>query len=196
MNLLPVAVIAYVLVGLDQAMFETLEVGGCSPRLVIPLLVYVAMYAPARSALWLGLCVGLATDLLSAMTIRNIGLSEPIGVRLIGPNAVGYLVGMYAVIVLRGYMIKRSPGTPPALTLVAASLAGIAAVAIVSFRYQLHTTFRLIDPASWEWRSGTELLLRLGAALYTAIVAIPLSLLFRPLTRTMGLDDTPHRRRN
>lgn len=190
------AILAYLLFALDLGLAPHINVGPMSPRLVLPLAVYVAMYAPARAALWLGLCLGLVTDLLTPIAMRGPG-----GVNAgevlwpVGPHAVGYMAGIYAVIVLRGYMIKRSPGTPPALTLVAAIVATVVSVAMMSVRHQLHVTVRLVEPSAWPWSAGAELLARSGSAVYTAIVAFPLAMALRPLTRVMGLDDAPHRRR-
>ena len=62
----------------------------------------------------------------------------------------------------------------------------------VSVRAQIHST---LGSEQSEWHAGREFLVGAGSALYTAAVAFPLLLIFRPLTRVMGLDDVPHRRR-
>ena len=55
------------------------------------------MFAPARMILWLAFFVGLAMDLISATTRRGGG-GEPGVAWLLGPQAIGYLAGIYVVL--------------------------------------------------------------------------------------------------
>ena len=65
------------------------------------------------------------------------------------------------------------------LSLLAAALAGVVGVAIVSARSQFY--------GGMEWHAGHQLAVRMGSALYTGIAALLLSFVFRPLTGAMGL---------
>lgn len=188
MNLLAVILVGYVLRGVELGLAPTIGLGptgakDIAPALLLPLVVYVALFAPAQSVLWLALCAGIVVDLTGPMTVRG---AEAF-CWLVGPGAVGYLVAAYFVLTIRGFMIKRNPLALAVLSLLGAALAGVVAVAIITLRAQFFTDM--------AWRPGPELLLRMGSAVYTGVAALPLSLVFRPLTGMMGLQDSHLRRR-
>lgn len=191
MSMFPVAILAYLLLGIEYGLEHLIGLGPSengrltiAPRLTLVLLVYLALYAPPRVMLWLALLVGLATDLLHPITVRG----NPDVLWLVGPHAIGYLAGVYAVIVVRGYMIKRNPLTLPALSVGAGVLAALVAAMILTFRKQIDSPGVMVDQPS------AVLLTYLGSALYTGAVALPMFFLLRPLSGVLGLTDNYHRR--
>ncbi len=188
MNALAVILIGYVLHGMGLGLRPTIGLGPRDnkeifPSLLLPLIVYVALFAPAGPTLWLALGAGLMVDLASPMTIRG---PEPF-LWLVGPSALGYLVAAYFALTIRGFMIKRNPLALAVLSLLAAALAGVIAVAVITARNQFY--------AGMDWHPGHQLVVRLGSAVYTGLAALLLSFLFRPLTGAMGLQVSHLRRR-
>ncbi len=187
MNTLAIGLLAYVLMGLELGLRPHIGLGPTgathiAPSLVLPLVLYVALFAPANAALWLALAVGVVVDLTSVEALKG----ETQLLWVVGPNALGYLTAAYLVVTIRGIMIKRNPLTLVFLSLVGAALAALVAVAILTVRHQIYAD--MLRPP------GQELLARLGSALYTGAVALVLAPVFGVLSGVLGLQDQPHRR--
>ena len=185
MNALAVGLIAYVLLGLDLALRPALALGqaGASPQLLLPLMVFVALWATPRAALWTALTLGAAADLTTRWPLTG-GFET---VCLLGPSALGYTAGAYLVLTARAMILRRNPLSLGALSVAAAALAAVVVVALLTLR---HAFF---DPAL-VWSGRQELLTRLLSALYTGVAAIALTFALRPLTGVMGLSDAASRR--
>lgn len=187
MNVLPVALLGYLLLGLELGLRPHIGLGPpdakhIAPSLVLPLVLYVAMFAPANAALWLGLATGLVVDLTAPPALKG----EPSLLWVVGPNALGYLAAAYFVVTIRGFMIKRNPLTLMFLSICGALLAGLVAVAILTVRHQFHGDM-IRTP-------GQELGVRFWSAIYTGVVALGLSVLFSVLSGVLGIQEQTHRR--
>src|SRR5207244_5051393 len=124
----------------------------------IPLGVFVAMTAPPRQALWANFALGVCIDLL--------WLHEGAGVfTIVGPYALGFLLGAQLVLTLRGLMLRRNPLTLLFLSILAAAAAQLVVVAVLTFRSVLPWGGGLV------WSRTLELLQRMGSALYTGAAA-------------------------
>ncbi len=87
------------------------SVGPVSPDLVLMLAIYFGLWAPPRTAAWVMLILGLLVDLTTqhyTSAAMNPALAGPHVVAIVGPNALGYLAGAYAVVQFRGLLYRES----------------------------------------------------------------------------------------
>lgn len=172
MNLFVFALTTWVLFGLELGLKDTLRLGphAVAPSFVLPLAVFIATYAPAITARWACLLLGLLMDLTSQIDIQG---GE--AVTAIGPYALGYLLACQFVLAVRGMMIRKNPLTLVVLTILAGVIMQILVVAILSAR-------EIYDPIVWS--AGSQLVTRLLSSLYTGVTAFICSLILIPM---MGL---------
>ena len=175
MNWIAFAVAAWVCLGLDRGLAPLLSpgMGRIAPSFVVPLVVFVALNAPPRAALWAALALGLATDLTSPVEPAVAGV--PVWVP--GPNALGMMLAAQLVLAMRGMVLKRRLPTMIVLSVLAAAVSSVVVVAIFSVRG--------FAPEAAAVRPAAELLRRLGSALYTAGSAAVLGLVLE--IRVRGL---------
>lgn len=179
MNWIVFALFAWIAFGLEIGLRPLISPGDGSiaPSFVIPLLVYVSLWAPARTALWAALILGLGADLLSSIDLAPSGNAT-----IIGPRAIGYLLGAQLVIASRGVVIGRSPVTMVVLSIGAAFVAGVVAVALFTLR-------SFYDPVVWS--PGHQLGVRFFSALYTGVSALALSFVLIPLGSAFQFPHAP-----
>lgn len=175
---------AWVCVGLQMGLTGVLELGPTkvAPSLVFVLAAFVAINAQPLIALWSSLALGLIMDL-----VTGAPLGEGHGVAtIVGPNALGYLLACQLILAMRGMLNRRNP-----LSLAFLSLAGnaVAQIVVLTF-FSLHRWYG--DPIV---PGGTsELWSRLGAALYTGVAGLALSLVLIPLSNAFGFVSAQQRR--
>lgn len=164
--------LGYVLLALEGGLHDLLALGSARlvPSLITALVVFVVLHAPPVSAMWFALLAGLAVDLLSPL---GPGASP-----VPGPQALGMLAGAYFVLTVRGVMIRRNPLTVVALTLLAAGLAQLVVCTLL--------TLRAMAGHLSGWDPGAQMLLRMGAALYTAAAALPVALILGQVHHWFG----------
>lgn len=173
MNWLAFAIATWVLFGLELGLRDLLQLGPqpIAPSFVFPLVVFVALMAPHRTTLWAALILGLLTDLTRVVT------TDGGNVTVVGPYALGYLLGAQFVLTVRGLVIRHNPLTMVPLAILAGAIAQVVVTA-------LHTMRAIYDPV--QWAAVQELLWRLLAALYTGGTAFALSLVLFPLAGVFG----------
>ena len=179
MNWIVFALMAWLAFGFEIGLRPLISPGDGSiaPSLVIPLLVYVALWAPARTALWAALILGLCADLLSSIDLAPTGAAI-----VIGPRAIGYLVAAQLVIASRGVVIGRSPVTMVVLSVIAAFVAGVVVVSLLTLR-------SFYDPIVWD--PGRQLGVRFFSALYTGVSALAMSLVLIPMGPAFQFPHAP-----
>lgn len=184
MNWLLFAIVAWVLFGLDLGLAPQLApgMGQVRPSFVIPLLVYVAMHAPPRSALWAALVLGVLTDLANLTVTHAATTGDTIAV--LGPSALGYLLAAQLVVALRSVVLAKNVLTPIILNLLAAAAIGVVVVAVF--------TLRSFYPDPIQWRPAPRLLAAGGTALYTAALAIPITILLHLLSPWFAFTSAQH----
>jgi rod shape-determining protein MreD len=167
------AILAYLSLALETSLRDVLEIGatGVSPSFAIIYATFIALNAPSRVALWACLVLGLGIDLLS-----TVGDGTYI---VIGPNALGYTLACVLLLQMRTLVLHRNLTTLALCVLIAAVFAHIVVLALMTAR-------SWVDPLAWNM--GQQLLTRLGIALYSAALTLPLGILNPPLT---GLHDFP-----
>jgi len=183
MNWLLFTLVSWVLFGLELGLRDALKIGptGIAPSFVMPLAVLVAASAPRAQAWWACLTLGLITDLLNVVELKDQG--EAVGV--IGPYALGYLLGGHFVMTLRGMIFRRNPFAIAFLTL----LASVVCQSVVVAAYTLRGFY---DPIVWD--ATAQLMQRMGSALYTGGGAIIVSLALLLLSGMLGLSAGAPRR--
>jgi len=167
--------VAWVSLGLEMALIPVFDAGsgGVHPSTVIPLLVYIALYAPRRHALWGAIVLGVAADLLTPLVHADGGR-----VVLVGPHTLGALLGAQLVFSVRGMVVRRNPLTLGALSVLAALAAQSVVVAIVTLRVALG------DYVAWD--ASDELVQRALSALYTGLAGLVLSFAYFALAPAFG----------
>lgn len=177
MNWFVLLFIAWVGLGLEMALAPVFDAGalGVHPSTMIPILVFVALYAPRRHVLWAAVVLGLSRDLLTPLTHENGG-----PVHLVGPYVLGSLLCVQFVLSVRGMVIRRNPLTIGVLSVLGAIVAEILVVAIV--------TVRVMAGDHLVWGASDELVARLLSSLYTGLMGLVLSFIFFALTPAFGFQ--------
>ncbi|RNC82027.1 MAG: rod shape-determining protein MreD [Phycisphaera sp.] len=153
------AVALWIFLGLDVGFRPVLRIGesGIAPSFVLPLVVFVSLYAPNRAAMIAALIAGLVIDLTSPMT-------TPGGSTLLipGPNALGMLLACQLVLGARGLVFLNSPITLIILTPLAGAVWQIVVAATFGAR-------ELYDPIGFH--AGSWLVDGIVRAVYSALPA-------------------------
>lgn len=167
MNWITFLIVAWLAFGLQMG-FDAFRLapGDISPSFVVPLIVVVALSAPARHALWAALLLGALIDLTWLIPRTDGG--EAI---VIGPNALGALLATQLVLSVRGMVIRRHFLTLVVLSVVAGAIIAVVVVAFMTVR-SLYG-----DPI--EFRPTGELVSRLLGAVCTGGSALVWALVMR-----------------
>ena len=179
MNWFMLLFFAWVGFGLEMALLPVFDAGasGVHPSVVLPLMVFVALHAPRRHALWCALILGVAMDLLTPINHDNGG-----PVTLIGPYTLGYLLAAQFIFSVRGMVVRRNPLTIAFLSLIASLIAEILVVAII--------TIRALAGDNIAWDPKDALIVHTLSSLYTGAGALFLSFIFFSLTPAFGFQTT------
>jgi hypothetical protein len=177
-------VLSWVLLALDHGLRGLLMLGESGPRpsLIFALVVAIGLAAPAPTATWAALALGATVDLLDQATTRSGELRT-----ILGPNALGYLAAMQFILAMRPLMNKRNPLSFGFLALTGSIISGVIVVILYTFR----TIYN--DPIVWHAKH--ELLVTLGSAVYSGVIAVLLSLALIPLSGFLGLPQQGQQRR-
>src|SRR5699024_6262251 len=124
MNWLLFIIIAYLFLVLQTSLHALLMIAGASPDLLLILLTFTGIMAPARVVGWAALVLGIAADL-------QVG---PMSVAILGPATLGYLAGAYVILQLRILVFNKSLITFAAMVFIAGIAVYLVTVAMYSFR--------------------------------------------------------------
>lgn len=181
----PVAVFAgWVALGLDVGMGRHLAPGQShvAPSFVLPLVVFVALNAPAIPTMWTAFLLGLFLDLTSFR-----GESATITV---GPHVFGMLAAAYLVQTLRGVMMRKSIVALVVLSIPAKLLAGVVTVFLLTLRSMYTGGLG----AGVEFGPMGELWRALLSALVTGFSAAAVGAVLIPLHGVFHFHDASGRR--
>jgi cell shape-determining protein MreD len=177
------AVGAWILLGFELGLKGSLHLGGTqiAPSFLAVYAVFIACSAPPRAAQWGCLILGALMDLTSPIS--------PVGggsvFTTLGPNALGSLLMCQLVLALRGLMFRRNPLTLAFLSAVGFALWQVVVTAVFTVRHMTG------DPTAWT--AGHELASRLGSAVYTGVVALPVSLALTIVMPAFAFQYIPYR---
>ncbi len=184
MNWIVFALNAWVLLGLEVGLKDTLRIGETpvAPSFVMPLAVAIAIAAPSTAALWACLALGMSLDLTNSIEVVAGGPARTV----LGPYALGYLLAGQLVLTMRGMMIRKNILTVGFLSLFCSAVSHIVVTAIFAIRsrYDVDVPFDATQQLLW----------RFGSSLYTGLVGIVLGAVLLPMLGAMGLTIGPARR--
>lgn len=174
------AIMTWLLLGVELGLRNALQIGTTpmAPSFLLPLGVWVALWAPPRVAAFACLLIGGLLDLTFPLPMQH-----QIGVTVVlGPYALGCLLMSQAVVAARGLVIKRNPIALVVLSVVGAMVAHSVVAAMLTARWLLG------DPIVWEPTS--QLISRAGISAYTAVSALALSVVLYPLHRLFAFTSS------
>lgn len=182
MNWLTFAIFAFAAYVLETSLRSLFAIGdsGVSPNLLLILMTFVGLMAPATTVLWASIVCGLLVDLQGGATL------EPV----LGPAALGFLLAGYAVLQLRGLVFRESAATLVVMTFVAGVFAQLAIVMIYGLRNAAITPAEPIP----GWDAATQLYHRFFVLLYSAAAAAPVGWVLFRFAGAFGLHH--HKARN
>lgn len=185
MNWIVFLVVSWVAFGLEVGFRDALRLapGDVAPSFVVPLLVYIALSAPPKQALWGALLIGALLDL--TWLIPRDDLAEA---TVLGPNALGAVIATQLVLSVRGMVIRRNP-----LTLVVLSVAAGAVMAVVVVAFM---TLRELYGDPIRFSPTGELWTRLLSAAYTGVTAIAWAVVLRLMEPVFGFHHDRGMRRH
>ncbi|MEO1583811.1 MAG: hypothetical protein AAFR96_04465 [Planctomycetota bacterium] len=173
------AIVLWLVLGLDEGVSGLLRVGqgGVAPSLVLPLIVFIGLYAPQRAATGAALVAGMLIDLLTFRVLAGGGAAV-----VPGPNALGMALAVQVVLAARGLVFLNSPVTLVVLTPAAGIVWQVTTVCVLALRGVYDDTGS---------SAGSMLVPGLLGALYSAGPAL---VLWFPLRWAMPLMrfDSPH----
>lgn len=180
MNPVTVFIAGYLLTGLDLGLREGLQLWPTRivPSLLLPFVVFVALFAPATGALWTGLLAGLVVDLSTPRGDQ--------GLLIAGPHALGFMLAAYMALSVRAMVIRRNPLTLAVLSVIGATVAHLIAIVVLVIRGWWG------DPIGFS--ISDEVLQRLGSSLATGISGLVLSGALLPMFHVFGFHDPATRR--
>ena len=180
------ALLGYLLLGLERGLRDTLAIGPVQPSFLLALGAFVALSAPPMHAIWACLVLGLTLDLTGGWPMIDVP-AQP----LIGPYALGGVLMAQVILTLRGKLVRHHLATLGVLTFV-----GVIAAQIVVLVLLL---IQKLAGAPLAFGVGSEILIRLGSAGYTALLSVPIGFLLvaaAPLLGFGGSGPRPWQRRS
>ena len=173
------AVVLWIVLGIDVGLRSVLRIGDSpiAPSFVLPLIVFISLYAPGRAAMIASLITGLVIDLTSPVVVPGGST-----ILLPGPNALGMLLACQLVLGARGLVFLNSPITLIVLTPLAGAIWQIVVAAVFGAR-------ELYDPIGFN--SGSMLVDGLVRSAYSALAALVLWWPLRWIGPWFGFD-APH----
>ncbi len=172
-------IFAFVLLALEVGLrpLWVLPVGpfrAASPSLLLVLGVYISLNTTAGVVISGMIVLGMLTDLT-----QPVGKTEPIrDVILLGPGALGFLLGGLVTLRLRSLVFRDSAITLMVMTFTVGLFVQLATVGIIAARSMLPTD------AIPGWMTTAQLLQRSVCVIYSAVIALPLGLLLIRTRRT------------
>jgi rod shape-determining protein MreD len=155
-------VVGWVAFGLELGLRDALRLapGDVAPSFVVPVMVYVALSAPSKQALWAAILLGALVDVTWIIPRTDAAATASV----LGPYALGMLVAAQFVLAVRGLVIRRHPLTLTVLSMIASIIASVVVVAFLTVR-SLYG-----DPI--EFSPTSDLGSRLLSGLYTGATAL------------------------
>lgn len=175
MNGIAFGIAAWIALGMDLGLREALQLGGTgvAPGFVLMLVLFVAIWAPSGTAAAAALVGGALTDLT-----RLVPTSGGESLAVLGPHALGYLLGAYAVVMLRALVFRKSPLTIGILFALGGSVAAALTAALLTMR-SFTDPDMVVLPGRVLWEG-------VGSSIYAAVLAVLLSPLQRVLIPLLG----------
>ena len=160
MNWLIFSIMAYLGYALQILLGPRWPMQGHEPAVLLILLVFIGLQAPAIAVAWSAIVLGLLTDML--LQQHEVGL--------VGPWAIGFLAAGYAMVQLRNLLFRDSMFTIGIMTLIAGVFALLVATTLQAFR----GIPMLGNEPVTGFKAAEQLYKGFFTLLNTAVFAIPL----------------------
>ena len=171
MNWILFTILTYLFLLMQQGLTTLLGVPdaqGVSPDFLLIFAVFVGIQAPSRKVAWAMLAIGICANLLPGPVA---------GGPILGPEALGYLAGAFAVLQLRTLVFRESVISLAIMVFVVGIFIQLVTVALYTGR---GLPILLGQPVP-HWNASNELFHRFWMLLYSAIAAIPVGLVLLKL---------------
>lgn len=175
MNWIAFVITAYLGLALQEGLSDLWVIGPAVPSLLLVLAVFIGLTAPGITVGWAMLILGVLVD----VTTPWIGPDQQV-VTVIGPAAIGYLVGAYAVVQLRAMVFRESVLTLAVMTFVV----GLFIQLTIVFLLAVHGP--ISGDALPGFSAADQLVMRFLSLLYTALAAVPVGWLLIKLSPLFG----------
>lgn len=163
MNWLTFSILAYLAYALQLVLGPAWSINGHEPMLLLILLVFIGLQAPAIAVAWSAVLLGLLADIL--LQQHETGL--------VGPWALGFLAAGYALVQLRNLLFRDSMFTVAIMTLVA----GVFALLVATTLHVMRGIPVLGNEVVEGFSAAEQLYRGFATLLYTAAVAVPVGYL-------------------
>tara|TARA_R110002111_G_scaffold34314_2_gene68311 strand:- start:225 stop:785 length:561 start_codon:yes stop_codon:yes gene_type:complete len=184
MNWLLFAITSYVFLLLQIGLKPLLGVPdayGASPNFLLILAVFIGLSAQSKTVAWGMLTLGIVANLIPG--------PEPTGT-ILGPVALGYLAGAFAVLQLRTLVFRESVVSLAILVFVVGIIIQLVTVALYTGR----GLPIFLDQPIPNWSAIDELFQRFWELLYSAIAAVPLGFILMRLQPSFNFTPNPRER--
>ncbi len=164
MNWLAFTLVAYIFLAMQAGLASLLgmpDAQGVMPNFLLIFAVYIGLMAPTRTVAWGMLTLGLLANLLT--------VPVPDGI-ILGPEALGFLAGAFAVLQLRTLLFRESVITLAIMVFFVGIFIHLVTVALYTGR---GLPFLLGDPVP-GWSASYQLVRRFFELLYSAAAAVPI----------------------
>ncbi|HZW08140.1 MAG TPA: hypothetical protein VFF65_13540, partial [Phycisphaerales bacterium] len=170
--------------GLELALRQTLglsdSAGGIGgPAVVFAFVACIASFGPAVAVLWVAFIGGLLIDLTWSVALWAGGGQAVGQVTFVGPHALGFVAGAWAILNCRRIFVRRIPLAVAVLAVLGAVVMHVVALILLLVR-------DAIDPAVALPAQGFA---RIIGAFYTALPALLIASCLRWLLPLLGLPD-------
>ncbi len=171
-------ILAFVMLVLERGLHPLLALGdSVSPSFLLILLVYVGMFAPPLTAAFAAVVLGALVDVTNPLAML-----PPVGLKpIIGPHALGFLVGAYALIQLRGMIFRGSPVTMAIVVFLVGTFVSLTTVFLLGMRGFIAEPIIGFSPVE-------DLVHRFLVLLYTAAMALPVGWLLSKATPLLAFS--------
>ncbi len=175
MNRVVFALFAWVFVGLEWGLRDVLQLGrlNIAPSFVLILVTMIGLWASPGAAIGGALVLGVCMDLL-----YQVPVADGSDVVIVGPHALGMLLGVIAVLNVRALVFRKNTVTLAVLCLVAGAFAAIVVTAALSIR-------AMYDPIAFG-RPAAELVQRGASSVATAALALPVGFVLTRIRSMFG----------
>lgn len=179
MNWVVFAVVAWVLFGCEIGLRDALQLGDSSiaPSFVMPLLVFVALWARPGASLVAALLIGVTLDL-----IHTWPTERGQDIVIVGPWAFGCMLAAYTTLNLRTMMFRKSIVTIAILSVIGAAIAQIFGLALLTVRSSYDD---ILLPSA-----AAELWPRLASSVYTGVTALLVAPILQFISPWLGMRRT------
>ncbi|MEX0777232.1 MAG: hypothetical protein WD042_16130 [Phycisphaeraceae bacterium] len=141
-----------------------------TPSLLLILLVFIGLWAAPMKLVWAALILGLLVDLTTFWP--QTGATGDLAI--LGPSALGFLVGAYVCLQLRGLVFRDSTISMIFIVFGVGLFIHLAVVGVVTVRgWNIPGLPWLAGSPVRDWHPADELLSRFFRLLYTCALAMP-----------------------